>query len=1170
MRRPARDAGRRGRRGAGSGEAGAGRRGGGGRHVERAVAEVRASVAGRLAVVAGAWSGAALCALLAAAALAAGADGWAAGSAGPLAVVAAMAGVVAGAFWWWFRLRRRWGGEPAVAKAMDVAAGLADGTVLGGLELSRAAPRGTSALLRDLAVRTISRRLAGSPAALSGPLGLRLGTLARRAWLLLAVMTAALAATVFRAPGTAASAWSGLASPLAVLAEPVLPPLRAEPGTTDAPRDAEIEVVLHAPSRDSARLHWESTGQVAQARPVALRDGTGRTRLPPLSAVTRYWVEVAGGARSPVYVLTPVDPLFVSALETTVVHPVHTGLPPGRYRGGVPELEVVEGSRISVRGAGNRTIGRLRLAREDGRTEVEFQVDGASFSGAWTPTRPGVLAWEAFDATGEPAAATPEPLRIGLVADSPPRVAIEHPEPVVFLPAGMRQPVVARAQDDYGVSRVEIVAWRVSAFGERGAPVVLVVRAEGAAGVIARPVLDVSSWRLSPGDTLRYFARAVDNHPSGQSAETGEQVLRVPGALDLDRAAADAMNRAAEAAEALAAEAAAAEEQGRALLEAGGDGTADRDARGGRGEFADREEIARAMERRDRLATAVDSLRNELAALREALEDSGLSSASARERLRELAGALEAAPQAKRDERAGLSEMEAAEAAEALERAVRDQEELGRRMEEALAAFERAAVDQGLDVAVRDAADLAEMQDLLAASVAESGGGEQAASRQETLAERAAGLEAQVRELMERLEGMGDSSAQEGLQAAASRLSQGSAAMQQAARMARQENAQVAGQEAARAAGDLSRAARSLDEAGAQMRQQRTAALQTALARTAVDALALARRQAELLAEMRGANAAELADLRGPEAAIAQGIRNLAENYASETAMAAPGARDLLAAAGQALESLDRAVEAMGSRRASSHSLGNGAEEVVRALNEAARLAMVASQEGQSAGAASAGDAMTQQMAQLAERQGDILQDAAALAPMQLGPETAARETRAMADKQEAVADGLGELAQQEGEGDRGPLGGVADLAREANQIAEALAQGRFDPQVLRRQERLFHRLLDAGRGLEQDEESKERESQRPGAFAEEEVAPLSVSDLDGARYRLPGPGAMRALPPAVRALVVRYFQRLNDAPGAEAPPPPGEGTPRRPAPRGQAGRPPARVRGTPGRGKRP
>ncbi len=1122
------------RRPGGRGAAGASQVGEG---VERAVAEVRARVAGRVTGLAAAWTATAAFGLLLAARVAAGGGGWAAGSPGPLLVVSAMGALVLAAAWLWAALRARWADERVVARAMDGAAGLSAGAVLGGLELSRGSPAGTSAGLRAMALRSVSERLGAGPAALSGVLGDRLRLHARRAHACLAAVAAVVVAVAARAPGRAMDAWGGLLTPIAILAEPVLPPVSARPGTVEAARGSEVEVEVRAPLRDDADLRWAATGQVARLRAMPLLDGIARTRLPPLTSVTRYWVEAPDGARSPEYVLTPVDPLLVASVDATVFHPPHTGLPPSEHRGAVPHLEIVEGSRISLRGSGNRAIGRARLVRGDGSAEVEFDVRGTSFSAEWVPRSGGVFAWEFADAAG---ALSPPPLRVRMIADSPPRVSIEHPEALAVLPAAMRQPLVVRALDDFGIGRLEIVAWRVSAFGDAGEPVVAVAATEPGPGVVARPALDVSGWRLSPGDTVRYLARATDNHPSAQSAETAEHVLRVPGTLDLERAAGEAMARAADAAQGLAAEAREAEEDARALLERG-------ERRGPAGEpgaeqrqFADREEMVRAVERRDQLAASVDSLRRELAALRAALERSGLSSAEARGRLGEMASALDDVAEAADPKGAPLADaagMDSSELMDALRRAAREQEEIRSRLEESLAGFERAAVDQGLDVAVQEAEALAERQASLAAEMAgpADAGDQTSAERQDALAERTAGLEAQVQELMERLAGMGETKAQAGLEAAATRLSEGGARMNEAAQAARRRDSRSAERQAAQAAGNLSEAARAVDEAGAQMRERRMAALRAALSRTAVDALALSRRQAEVQEQMRGAAAADVANLRGAEAAIAQGIRNLAENYAIGTGMGAPGARDVMTSAGRALEHVDRTVEAMGARR-SSASPYESAREVVRALNETARLAMEAAEQDPSAGASSAGEAMMQQLAELAQQQGDIIQDAAGLAPMQQGSETSNEAMREIAGEQEEVAGELGTLAgRDETRGEEGPLGDLGGMAAEARRLAEALAQGRFDPDVLRRQERLFHRLLDAGRGLERDEESHERESETPGEFLHEDVAPVAASAMDAIRYRLPDPVAMRSLPPAMQALVVRYFQRLNE----RAPPAP-------------------------------
>lgn len=190
-------------------------------------------------------------------------------------------------------------------------------------------------------------------------------------------------------------------------------------------------------------------------------------------------------------------------------------------------------------------------------------------------------------------------------------------------------------------------------------------------------------------------------------------------------------------------------------------------------------------------------------------------------------------------------------------------------------------------------------------------------------------------------------------------------------------------------------------------------------------------------------------------------------------------------------------------------------------------MAMTSGQQGQAQGSASASEQMMQQLQQLAQQQGEIMQDASSLTPMQLGQETMSEEIEDVAGRQEEVAEELGEMSE-EGMEEGDPLGDLSAFAEEARRLAEALQQGRLDPEVLRRQEQLFHRLLDAGRTLERDEESEERESEEPGDFERDGVNALTAGDIDALRFELPGAAVLRALPPAQRALVVRYFERLN------------------------------------------
>lgn len=1117
--------------------------------IARAVEGVRGHLSRSLALAVGAWCAAGVLVLLVLAPALTGGEGWQAGSPRPLVMVVLILALVAFGVGYWRRLERLWCAEHRVTRAMDGTAGLEEGAVLGGLELSRFAPPGTSSALRELALERVGSRLDTDAKSLSGRLGRRIGRNRRRGVIaFFATVPAALLLMAF-APARTFTAWGGLLNPLAVLAEPTLPPVAVEPGTVEVARGAVVEIAAHAPLRDSVTLSWDVTGQVTRSRTLALSGGSGTARLPAVTAETRYWIEAPDGARSEVHTLTPVDPLFVNTFTLELTYPPHTGIPPAEYQNEIPALAVPAGTHLRFRGQGSRPIGTASLSGGEGGTALDFEVRGAGFEGSWVPARGGSYDWAFTDASGGEAAVIPPPLEIDVIPDQPPAIAIVYPGVDTVMPLDLRQALVIRTQDDYGVARVELVVRRISGAGEAGGPVVHGVELGGSTGAVVRPVLDMSSWALSPGDTIRYRARAVDNNPSPQTRESAEYLLWIGGVTELERAAQQELDRAAEGVEELAEDARRADEeardmQSRAAAQAGREGNSREQA-----SFEDREEIAQALERQDETMMAVDSLRRELAELRDALRDAGLADPELREQLRTLEEFLEEiAPEEKRDDLAALeeqlSQMDPEELRRAMEQMAADQERLRERLEDSLEEFRNAALEQDFRATGKEAEELAEQQEILAQAMMEGGNEELRARQQQELDSQAEQLEQQLTNLEQRLQQAGEQEAQAGVGDARQQLSQARQQMQQAAQLSMQGQQQGAGEQAQQAAGDLSQVSQQLNQAQMQMQMQQMEAISAALGQTAVDALALARRQTELRRDMQGATPAELAEMRGDEAAIAQGLRNLAENFAEGTRMAAPGARDLLEAIGTAMEGLDGTIEALERPRSQGPSPAVEAEEVVRALNEVARMAMTSGQrQGESQSAASASQQMMQQLQQLAQQQGEIMEDASALTPMRLGEETMSRQMEEMANRQEEVAEELGEMSE-DGQRESGPLGDLSALAQEAERLAEALARGRLDPEVLRRQERLFHRLLDAGRTLERDEESEERESEQPGDFSREGVSALTAGSLNALRFELPGAAALRALAPAQRALVVRYFERLNATTRGGSGPPDGADPP--------------------------
>ena len=104
-------------------------------------------------------------------------------------------------------------------------------------------------------------------------------------------------------------------------------------------------------------------------------------------------------------------------------------------------------------------------------------------------------------------------------------------------------------------------------------------------------------------------------------------------------------------------------------------------------------------------------------------------------------------------------------------------------------------------------------------------------------------------------------------------------------------------------------------------------------------------------------------------------------------------------------------------------------------------------------------------------------------------------------------------------------------MADEAKELSRKLEGGRIDRQVVERQERLFRRMLDAGRTLQGREEDQNKERQSMTATDDSvHLPPALRARLQGEdqRVRVPTWEELQQLSPEERRLVVDYFRRLS------------------------------------------
>jgi len=1101
--------------------------------VSEIVARVRAHLKRRLGWVTVAWATSTVLCVLVLAWLLAGADGWGAGSLVPLlldlgVIALAVATVVV------FRGRVTAAlADAPLARTMEGSAGLPHGAVLGAMELERATPPGTSERLAREATREAAQGLELEDTRLAGAWGEILDIWRKRALGGLVVLVPLVVVLAGFQPQRATAAWGGLARPLKTFLGEPLPALALTPGSVEVMRGDPMQIQVTAVGRELVTLRWRSAGDVPRQDLGVVEDGLATFTFEAVDSGIDYWVEAPDGATTETYTITPVDPLLVTDVRLDLTFPPHTGRAPEEYLGRIPSLEVPVGTRFGVDGQASRTLATAQLVVAQDTREpqiVPLDVTGRTFGANFVPPRSGLYVWEFTDANGQPPTVVPEPLDIRLVGDRAPAVRIVFPAADTILPLSKRQPLVIEADDDYGLARLEVIAFLP---GEENRPTVRTIDLGGAPAIEARPVLDASQWELLPGDSVLYRVRAVDASPAAQVGESRTFVLHVPTISDVRNSAQEQLQEAVERLEDLARRARMETENQRSR-------NANRPTQAESTDFEQSEEARQAMERQEGLTDDVESLSAELQQLTQALRDAGLVNEDLRADLEELQELLQQALsdelQSQMDELSeSLDDADAQQAMEDLQKLLDQQEAFRDQLERSIDRFKRAAVEQDFRATAEDAQDLARREQALSEQFKEETDPSDRAAQQDQLAQETDDLLERMERLEEQLSDLGEPQASEQVSGAQQQAQSARESMRQAGQAA---SGQEASQQASEAAQAMAQAAQELQEAQEQMAQELTDRVKEAFNRTAQDALALAEQQAGLRERMRGASRSELTLMRADQAAVAEGARNLAQNLDEAlrfSPLDAPGVTEM---AGEAAVEAGRTAEAL-DRRSSVTSPAAAADRTVQTLNRLAVRSMSAAQQVEDAASQqsqSAGERMDEQLDQLAQQQSELMDQSAQMMPMQLSQQAMQQQMQQMQQGQQSVASDLGEMSDQPGSEGQA-LGDLQAMAEEAAAIAEAIAAGRLDREMVERQQRLFHRLLDAGRTLrnEEEDDSEERESEAPGEFERTNVSPLDAGDIDALRFHLPSAEYLSRLSPGERSLVLRYFQRLNrsDPPAA-------------------------------------
>lgn len=202
--------------------------------------------------------------------------------------------------------------------------------------------------------------------------------------------------------------------------------------------------------------------------------------------------------------------------------------------------------------------------------------------------------------------------------------------------------------------------------------------------------------------------------------------------------------------------------------------------------------------------------------------------------------------------------------------------------------------------------------------------------------------------------------------------------------------------------------------------------------------------------------------------------------------------------------------------------------EAAASLNQAAASMVRDRERANSSSSASGFSEMLEQLRENARQQGQLNQQAAGMAAGQAGQGMPGAQGRQLARQQRGIARSLEEAGEGNGEG----AGRAQALAKEAEEIARQIERQGVDAATLDRQQRLYRKLLDAGRAMEQDERDETGKREARAADGDKQFAPgASVDGRPASKYREPTWAELRGLSPEERRLVLEYFKRINASP---------------------------------------
>ena len=285
--------------------------------------------------------------------------------------------------------------------------------------------------------------------------------------------------------------------------------LDVEPGDATVARGASVVIAAEAVGFQPGSAEvWARTSDTAQWTRVPMTpDSNARftARLLDVAAPTEYLIET-NGLRSRSYRLKVADLPYARRIDLEYRFPAYTGLATQRVDS-AGDIAAVTGTLVRVRVTPTVTTPGGRLIVDGGDTLALALAGDGVLVGMLKVKKSGFYRVELQGARGDLLTASLN-YSIDALPDRAPSVQFTKPGRDTRVLAVDEVYTEARAEDDYGVSKLELV-YSINGAPEKAAPLHQTARV--IKDIAAGHTFMLEEYALQPGDVVSYYARATDN-----------------------------------------------------------------------------------------------------------------------------------------------------------------------------------------------------------------------------------------------------------------------------------------------------------------------------------------------------------------------------------------------------------------------------------------------------------------------------------------------------------------------------------------------------------------------------------------------------------------------------------------------------------------------------------